>query len=197
MSEELVIRHCSPTLAGIKTGSLFSCYFESRDEMICGLRRLNKLLVPKGLRVLPLKYSGKRALIYIFRPDWLEDDLAVEEARRILRDAGYQNEKPDRCITELAHRLNSGECFPHEIGLFLGYPPEDVDGFIRNKGGNCKLVGCWKVYGDEAAARDRFKSYKECTDELYEKWTSGFPFGELAEERAPYAACGRAGILRA
>ena len=30
MSEDLLIRHCSPTLAGIKTGNLFSCACASR-----------------------------------------------------------------------------------------------------------------------------------------------------------------------
>ncbi len=46
--------------------------------------------------------------------------------------------------------------FPHEIGLFLGYPPEDVCGYIRNKGKCQKCTGHWQVYGDEnfALAKD-------------------------------------------
>ena len=35
MSEELLVRHCSPTLAGLKTGNLFSYKVES----ISGLKR--------------------------------------------------------------------------------------------------------------------------------------------------------------
>ena len=50
------------------------------------------------------------------------------------------------------------------IGLFLGYPPEDVCGFIENKADACKCVGCWKVYGDEDAAKKLFAKYKKCTD---------------------------------
>ena len=41
MSEELIVRHCSPTLAGLKTGSLFSCPSASPDEMRRALRDLN------------------------------------------------------------------------------------------------------------------------------------------------------------
>ena len=33
MSEELVVRQCAPTLAGIKTGSLFSCPCDSPEEL--------------------------------------------------------------------------------------------------------------------------------------------------------------------
>ena len=51
---------------------------------------------------------------------------------------------------------------PHEVGLFLGYPLADVVGFIENEGKNCKCAGCWKVYGNEAAARRRFAQFKAC-----------------------------------
>ena len=38
--------------------------------------------------------------------------------------------------------------FPHEIGLLLGYPVEDVEGFICNGEENCLYVGYGKVYGE-------------------------------------------------
>ena len=47
MSEDLLIRHCSPTLAGIKTGNLFSCACPSRKDLTRDLCRLNRKLVPK------------------------------------------------------------------------------------------------------------------------------------------------------
>ena len=52
MSEDLLIRHCSPTLAGIKTGNLFSCACPSRKDLTRDLCRLNKKLVPRGIRIL-------------------------------------------------------------------------------------------------------------------------------------------------
>ena len=44
MSEELVVRQCAPTLAGIKTGSLFSCPCDSPEELRQEVRRINRLL---------------------------------------------------------------------------------------------------------------------------------------------------------
>ena len=70
---------------------------------------------------------------------------------------------PERAIVHLIARLGQSGDFPHEIGLFLGYPPCDVRGFIEHRAGGCKCCGCWKVYGDVAEARRCFASYKRCT----------------------------------
>ena len=45
MSDELLIMCGSPTLAGIKTGNMFSYPYESREEVRRDLRRLNKILL--------------------------------------------------------------------------------------------------------------------------------------------------------
>ena len=154
MSEEMFVRQCAPTLAGVKTGSLFSCPYDTREGMTEDVRRLNRVLVPKGLRLLPLRYSEKRVLLYLYRPTELWRDLNDDKAAEILDAAGYSCTDCDRCVVKLIQRLRGNKDFPHEIGLFLGYPIEDVVGFIRYAGKGCKLSGLWKVYGDaEAASR--------------------------------------------
>ena len=55
----------------------------------------------------------------------------------------------------------------------MSYPPEDVLGFICNRACNHKCVGCWKVYGDEAAARRQFAAYKSCTANYCRRRASG------------------------
>ena len=47
MSEDLLIRHCSPTLAGIKTGNLFFLRLLQPEELTKDLCRLNRKLVPQ------------------------------------------------------------------------------------------------------------------------------------------------------
>ena len=145
MSEELIIRHCSPTLAGLKTGNLFSCTFTSEEQLRRDIVALNKKLVPKGLRVLPLRTEGDRALIYVYRVSGLKRDLEDAAARDILLRSGYAAEKPDQCVRQLMRRLREQKDFPHEIGLFLSYPPEDVRGFMENRACGHKCVGCWKM----------------------------------------------------
>lgn len=163
MSEECLIRHCAPTLAGIKTASLFTHSYESREQLLEAVRRMNERLHSKGLRVLPLRYSGKRALIYIYRPKKLSADLSDETASKILQRCGYHTGSCEKCVVKLARKLRNESGFPHEIGLFLGYPPEDVCGFMEKGPDCCKASGCWKVYGDEVAAQKKFAQYKKCT----------------------------------
>lgn len=176
MSEEAVVRNCAPTLAGMKTGNMFRCAYASEQEMRCSMRYWNRLLSGKGLRFIPLQYSRGSALVYVYRPSMLIKDLSDTAACRLLRERGYCAGEPDKCIVHLVHRLReygSRDDYPHEIGLFLGYPPYDVAAFIENKAQCCKCVGCWKVYGNVCAARKTFAKYQKCTEVYCRKWEQG------------------------
>ena len=76
MLEDQIILYCAPTLAGIKTGNLFTCAYESKRQIASEINKLNRRVVPKGLCVLPLKFQRSRVLIYVFRPNILENDLS-------------------------------------------------------------------------------------------------------------------------
>lgn len=162
MSEQHVIQHCAPTLAGLKSGSLFSCEATSREVLYAEVARLNRVLRKKGVRIVVLRLGEERALIYLYRKSQLKEMLATERARALLRALGYPVQCVEGCVARLAARARASADFPHEIGLFLGYPPEDVEGFMYKGSRSCKTVGYWKVYGDVAAAARRFAQYEKC-----------------------------------
>ena len=168
MTEELIIKHCAPTLAGIKTGSIFSCIFENDEEIRQSLRRLNRIFISKGIKIIPLRIRANRVLLYLFRPESLKKDLKDCNTCQMLENMGYCCQSPEKCIAKLIKRVNESIDFPHEVGFFLGFPPEDVCGFIEKRGVFCKCSGYWKVYGDEEKAKELFKQYKSCT-ELYKR----------------------------
>lgn len=161
MSEELIIQQCSPTLAGLKTGSLFTCPFRTEAELRADIASLNRRLAPKGVYVRILRVR-RRALLYLYRPSSLRRDFATAEVAALLRQYGYTVDDAEACVAQLCSRLSGSSGFPHEIGLFLGYPAEDVRGFIEEKD-SFKCVGAWKVYGDAEAARKRFTQFEKCT----------------------------------
>ncbi len=160
----MLVRYCAPTLAGIKTGSMFSCSFADTASLRTYIRKVNRSLCGKGIRAVPLNFQKGRALIYLYRPAYLTRDIKQEGAKRILRERGYGTECADKCVSLLRRRMHEKGEFPHEVGLFLGYPPEDVWGFIENKAVNYKYCGLWKVYSDVESAKLTFSRYKECTD---------------------------------
>lgn len=186
MSDEMVIRCCAPTLAAIKTGSLFSCPFQSRAELTESLRAVNRCLIHKGARALPLRYQEGRALIYLYRPQMLERDLSNPIAEDILREAGYPKGKAVERIAYLIRRLRESQAFPHEIGLFLGYPAVDVRGFIAHKA--CKCTGLWKVFdSDEEEAKRMFARCRNCTRAYLQRSQEGWSLSRLTIQPARFS----------
>ncbi|MBQ7614056.1 MAG: DUF3793 family protein [Butyrivibrio sp.] len=172
MPDSIIVENCSPTLAGIKTGNIFTIDRSLVSDIKEELRELNQCFTGKGLRAIPLKVTEKNILIYLYRPDKLKADLSSEEAKDILLKKGYSCKSIESDIVHLIHHIHADGSFPHEIGLFLGYPPVDVKGFMEDTRKGVKCVGYWKVYGDKEKAEKTFSSYKKCT-EIYKKCLSG------------------------
>ena len=183
MSDQLIVEHCSPTLAGIKTGNLFTVRMEEERDIIGEIRELNRLLTKKGLRAVPVRRTAKHTMIYLYRPDFLKRDLNVPEAVEILEKKGYRCESTSACIAHLIHRLMTERTFPHEIGLFLGYPPADVKGFMNSPCDGVKCSGCWKAYGNEEEAERTFCRYKRCTEAYQRALRRGRPLAKMIVSR--------------
>ena len=179
MSEELLIRNCSPTLAGLKTGSMFNYTCASKEEMLKDVRTINDRLKDKGVIIVPISYKERRAYVYIYRPSSLKRDLENEQLREILITLGYPVDAPNKCLVKLMRRMRTNDSFPHEVGLFLGYPPEDVNGFINHKDIGCKTVGVWKVYGDVDKAKETFNTFRKCKNIYSKLWYKGRTLEQL------------------
>ena len=183
MLEKNIVEFCAPTLAGIKTANLFTCTYGDKSEVVKEVRRFNRVLAKKGVRILPVRYSNHRVLVYVFRVAFLEKDLCDKDASDILKSFGYEVGNTNACICCLKRKLEAftdSKSFPHEVGLFLGYPPKDVKGFIENNGECSKCIGCWKVYGDEKKAKDTFDRYNICTAEYIKRYSEGVGLDKLA-----------------
>lgn len=173
MSDAFLVEHCAPTFAGLKTGNLFRISYADIEAFREELRELNGILKRKGLRAVPVRMTAEFALVYLYRPDFLKRDLGSEEATRLLKSLGYEPQSVNRSVAFLARMMREKEVFPHEVGLFLGYPPEDVLGFMKSSREGVKCVGYWKVYGDEARARAAFWRFQRCREVFEENVQRG------------------------
>ena len=79
------------------------------------------------------------------------EDLGLEETLDRIAD-GYQE------------HMDGKRGFPHEIGLVLGYPPVDVEGFIKKEGRDFLYSGYWKVYGNLEDTLKIFEAYDRARD---------------------------------
>ena len=110
----------------------------------------------------------------------IQPRLSGAANRAFLARQGYGADQDCQgLLRQLSRRLCLEREFPHEIGVFLGYPLEDVVGFIENRGRNYTCCGCWKAYGDPEAARRRFDQYRRCTAVWKERFRRGAAITQL------------------
>lgn len=164
MLEEQIIECGAPVLAGLKTAALFNYRFASEAEEEEQLAGLNETLNGRDIYLRVLRRRADASQIYLYRKSRLERDLGRETVKRFMERYGYGPEGAEAAIAHLEERLGETGEFPHEIGLFLGYPLADVIGFIENRGMNYRCVGFWKVYHNEQETRRSFERFEKCVE---------------------------------
>ena len=178
VSTQFIVQHCAPTLAGLKVGNLFSYKFKSLHALKRAIEKRNGQLGVKGICFTVLRIKGNVALIYVYRKSALHALLQVPAIQAFLHSFGFVQFDVETCLHVLSSHL-TGQCFPHEIGVFLGYPLHDVIAFIQNKGKGCKCSGCWKVYGNVSNAQKTFDRYAKCRCVFMQKVEAGYDIFHL------------------
>lgn len=108
-------------------------------------------------KIITTKDGGKRVLFT--NEKTMEETLSNKKIRNFLNFLGYPKSNTlKEYIDELAYRLESSE-FPHEIGVFLGYPLKDVLGFMGYSNKECACVCSWRVYGDKEVSTKVYNSF--------------------------------------
>ncbi len=176
--ETLLAHHCAPLLFCKKPAALLA---EKNLPKKCPWQ----LLRQKGFHIFRLQWRGQTPLTLIYHPDMLNATLSHKRARRALEEMGYPVESNWRdMLSFLRRRFYESEDFPHEVGFFLGYPPEDVIGFMECRE-DCKLCGQWKVFGDVEEAEALFAEYAHCRKTLLRHIENG---GSIFTEELPALA---------
>ncbi len=170
--------HCAPFLKGIKDSALLVLKPEDAQAMGMMLSRMNAKC--------KLMYRNcKKIILLLYREAKLRELLQDKQIRRFLKKYGYGKcGQLDEILNCLKSRFQSAygkrQEFPHEIGAFLGYPLEDVEGFIENNGQNSLLTGYWKVYSDKERAQKLFRRYDEAREVAIHEVLEGKKFYEIA-----------------
>lgn len=160
--EELLIEHCSPTLANLKPASLFNLGKCAPEDLQNTLEIWNQKLNPRGIWLSAFTCKKGISLIYVYRKGALEQSFSTPCIQDFLQKCGYESASFQIAVGHLKHRFSQTGEFPHEIGVFLGYPLGDVKGFIQNCGQNCMCSGFWKVYENHQETSKLFEKFRHC-----------------------------------
>lgn len=172
-----VVTQCAPVLKGIKVSNLITvqsgtwnqvCRYLEKSRIICIL----------------LYADAEREVLFLYRHGLLEQLLGQRKVRQFLREYGYRHFGVREVLVLLKKRYHryakTGAEFPHELGVLLEYPIEDVKGFIVNRGQNCLLTKYWKVYHDQDYAERIFQLYDEAKEHALEEIVKGYSLDRVA-----------------
>ena len=169
---------CAPVIAGIKISNLL--IVSSCDE-----EAVSVILKKTGIIHYRLLRQDTKTTFLLFRIPQLVAYLQSFDVQRILKANGYEDLSLGGILRTFQCRyetyMNQGDGFPHEIGLLLGYPIEDVIGFIEQKGKNYLYSGYWKVYRDVPAKKKIFAQYENAKEELILLLSSGYDIHSIIQ----------------
>lgn len=138
----------SATLA-LTTAQLNQCWESEGREMLAEL----------GLEAIVLRQTGCKKIILFYKHCLIEEILMQLPIKHFLNKIGYTYQTAEEALEELANRYQKINC-PHELGVFLGFPLDDIVDFESNHK-TCLLCGYWKVYNNLEQAQEIFNQYDQ------------------------------------
>lgn len=176
--ETQIALQCAPLLSGLKISNLFNINREQIPlvkKLFCGTNISYYILLEQKDTVALFLYQREELLAYISK----------QEVRMLLKQYGYQEVSVESALSVLAKRYHSHIMhraeFPHEMGVFLGYPVEDVIGFIEHEGKECLGVGYWKVYENMPQKKKVFEQFERAKEWMVVLISNGIDLMEAAD----------------
>ena len=161
-TKKQVVLQCAPLLTGIKLSNLLNVRADQKEEVF-------KLFEgsPVCCRVL-YEFRGRLSIL-LYRPGMLRAYLEREDVKRLMASFGYEDLGLEETLDRIAEGLSGAHgrktgIPPMRSGLVLGYPPVDVEGFIKKGGRDFLYSGYWKVYGNLEDALKTFEAYDRARD---------------------------------
>lgn len=149
---------CAPVILGIKISNILIVDSIYKNTVKC-------IFYNTELSCHLLCKNNSQVVFLIYYPRDLQNYLREESVWEMLQWFGYKALSLQHVLNEFTRRyivsLNTKRGFPHELGLILGYPPEDVKGFIQNKGKAYLYSGYWKVYKNLERSLQTFARYEK------------------------------------
>lgn len=149
----------APTMSGLKTGTMVNLTNGNKltKDMWEIYKDHNEFSIP--LNYVELRESKNTILILFYNEKLLLNRLEEKEVKNFLTNFGYENCKSiEDHLKILKNNFKQLNKCPNEVGIFLGYPLEDVVDFHCSKD-ECKLIGYWRYYNNENFAREEFRRY--------------------------------------
>lgn len=157
--EKLLVYNMSIVIEGSKPSATVTLKKGSDDTYDKWVTYGKEFIHNIGLNYIVLRENSDSAILLIYNEDTLKPHIFDEKSYGFLTGIGYSLEKDlQSYLSKLKERYSFYHC-PHELGVFLGYPIDDVEDFIKCTSKQCLMCGYWKVYNDLDHAVKVFEKY--------------------------------------
>lgn len=175
-----ILTALAPSICQIKCGSLINITDKNRNMKSVWKESSSELLKKLKLNSFIVREDEERVLIYFYNKKLISQRLKDDNIRNFLKVYGYENCSELKEVLAVLKRRFIQD-LPHEIGIFLGIPLQDVKGFISNKGENYLYCGYWKVYSDVENSKRIFREYNQLRRKVIEYIAGGCSWLEILE----------------
>ena len=169
---QIMIKCSAPTLCDIKPANLF--FVKNQDFSEGSFEEWKDSFFKLGLMCFKIKLSKDSTAILVCNVCWERKLLEDPVIQAYLSGKGYQCKSVFDFVKEFSFRVQKNTGFPHEVGVILGYPVEDVIEFENHQGHDCKYCGQWKSYSNVENARECHYRYKSCCGFCERLYSEGY-----------------------
>lgn len=192
-----MIHYCAPTLCGIKPGNVF--FIKKRDFSKSDFESWKKMFSSDGFscECFSFKLTEDYFAVLVCNSAWIKKILSEPEVRSYLSEKSYACSDAESFVQSFKRRLHAPQennlvnshaqprakkVFPHEIGVVLGYPLEDVIAFEKHCGKDCQYCGSWKTYSNVEYTKKCQCNYKKCSFMCEKMYQAGYTLFQIVDE---------------
>ena len=167
---------CAPFIMGLRVSNLFVVRNEKLDK-------LHIMLCEAGIHYMKLIEGEFKTTVFLYNKKGMLEYMSDVRVKSAMSQMGYINMKFEHMLKAFKQRyvsyMKDGGDFPHEMGFFLGYPYEDVVGYIRNEGKNSLFTGYWKVYDDVSKKVKMFQMFETAKESVIRYISAGLSIRDI------------------
>lgn len=159
----------APVFAGVKPAVLIR--FTVRNSALSLVdynlfkEHQERILSVLGLDYIILKEDDRDLQVLFYDHQALSNVLESKDINSFLTFAGYGPSSPIQNKLLLLKSRFTGLSFPHEIGVFLGYPLKDVKGFVSGRKDHVKLPRCmWRVFDNPQESLEKMSLFRKAEE---------------------------------
>lgn len=177
-AETQLALQCAPLIMGLKISNMFTINNSQ-------LRRVKNLLQGSRIKLFLLCTRGEKSTVFLYNEELFAKHLKKRKIWEFMKRYGYYRCEPEYVLVCFQRRYKSyregRNIFPDELGVLLGYPLEDVEGYVKNEGRDALYTGYWKVYEEVQEKKEIFRMFELARETLLQLMGKGMKMSEIIE----------------